>query len=61
MSHPETPADAIHQLDAEFMKAASARDAAALVAAFYAPEAVLMPPNRPWSKAGSTSSASCRA
>jgi len=41
-------AEAIHQLDAEFMKAAnSARNAAALVKAFYAPGAVLMPPNHP--------------
>ena len=38
-------ADAIHNLDAEFMKAASARNAGALVKAFYAPDAVLMPPN----------------
>jgi len=38
-------ADAIHRLDAEFMKAANARNAAALVKAFYAPDAVLMPPN----------------
>src|SRR5258705_12929120 len=38
-------ADAIHQLDAEFMKAANAKNAAALVKAFYAPDAVLMPPN----------------
>ena len=40
-------ADAIHQLDAEFMKAASAKSAASLVKAFYAPDAVLMPPNHP--------------
>jgi ketosteroid isomerase-like protein len=39
--------DAIHRLDAAFMKAASARDAGALVKAFYAPNAVLMPPNHP--------------
>jgi ketosteroid isomerase-like protein len=38
-------ADAIHRLDAEFMKAAKARNAAALVKAFYTPDAVLMPPN----------------
>src|SRR5262245_35312235 len=38
-------ADAIYQLDAEFMKAATAKNAAALVKAFYAPDAVLMPPN----------------
>lgn len=42
-----SPADAIHQLDAEFMKAASAKNAASLVKAFYAPDAVLMPPNHP--------------
>jgi ketosteroid isomerase-like protein len=40
-------ADAIHKLDAAFMKAANARNAAALVRAFYAPDAVLMPPNHP--------------
>jgi ketosteroid isomerase-like protein len=39
--------DAIHRLDAAFMKAADARDAGALVKAFYAPGAVLMPPNHP--------------
>ena len=44
---PAGAADAIHRLDAEFMKAATARNAAALVAAFYAPDAVLMPPNHP--------------
>ena len=38
-------ADAIHKIDAEFMKAASAKNVAALVKAFYAPDAVLMPPN----------------
>jgi ketosteroid isomerase-like protein len=38
-------ADAIRRLDAEFMKAANARNAGALVKAFYAPDAVLMPPN----------------
>jgi ketosteroid isomerase-like protein len=42
-----TPAAAIVRLDDEFMKAVAARDARALVAAFYAPEAVLMPPNHP--------------
>jgi ketosteroid isomerase-like protein len=42
-----SPAAAVVKLDGEFMKAAAARDAAALVAAFYAPEAVLMPPNHP--------------
>ena len=38
-------AEAIYRLDADFMKAANARNAAALVKAFYAPDAVLMPPN----------------
>ncbi len=38
---------AIRQLDKAFMRAANAKDAGALVAAFYAPEAVLMPPNHP--------------
>ena len=38
-------ADAIYRLDAEFMKAATAKNAVALVKAFYAPDAVLMPPN----------------
>jgi len=38
---------AIRGLDKEFMRAAHAKDAGALVAAFYAPDAVLMPPNRP--------------
>ena len=42
---PASAADTIHRLDAEFMKAANARNAAALVKAFYAPDAVLMPPN----------------
>jgi ketosteroid isomerase-like protein len=42
---PAGAADAIRQLDAEFMKAADARNAAALVKAFYDPRAVLMPPN----------------
>jgi ketosteroid isomerase-like protein len=40
-------ADAIRRLDAVFMKAAGARDAGALVKGFYAPSAVLMPPNHP--------------
>ena len=40
-------ADAIRRLDAEFMKAADARNAGALVKAFYAADAVLMPPNHP--------------
>ena len=40
-------ADAIRRLDAAFMKAASARDSAALVRAFYADDAVLLPPNHP--------------
>ncbi len=40
-------AAAIRRLDAEFMRTVNAKDAAALVAAFYAPDAVLMPPNQP--------------
>jgi ketosteroid isomerase-like protein len=39
--------DAIRKLDAEFMKAANGRNAAGLVKAFYATDAVLMPPNHP--------------
>lgn len=38
---------AIRELDRAFMRAASAKDAGALVAAFYASDAVLMPPNHP--------------
>jgi ketosteroid isomerase-like protein len=37
--------DAIQQLDAQFMRTANARNAAALVKAFYTRDAVLMPPN----------------
>ena len=44
---PPGVTDAIHRLDAEFMKAANARNAGALVKAFYAADAVLMPPNHP--------------
>ncbi len=44
-SKPTGAADAIRRLDAEFMKAANARNAAGLVKAFYAADAVLMPPN----------------
>ena len=44
---PASAADAIRRLDAEFMKAADARNAGALVKAFYAADAVLMPPNHP--------------
>lgn len=40
-------ATAVRQLDRAFMKAVAARDARALVAAFYASGAVLMPPNAP--------------
>src|SRR5919201_4630324 len=40
-------ADAIRELDAEFTKAANAKNAAAVVKAFYATDAVLMPPNHP--------------
>jgi len=43
----ETAAAAIRRLDAEFMRAAAAHDGAALVAAFYDKDAVLMPPNSP--------------
>lgn len=39
--------DAIHQLDAAFMRAANARDPKTLVGAFYAPDAVLLPPGHP--------------
>jgi len=42
---PAGAADAIRRLDAEFMKAGNAKNAAALVKAFYATDAVLMPPN----------------
>jgi ketosteroid isomerase-like protein len=38
---------AIRKLDEVFMKAVAARDVAALVQGFYAPDAVLMPPNHP--------------
>jgi ketosteroid isomerase-like protein len=38
---------AIRALDQDFMKAASAKDAGALVRAFYAAGAVLLPPNHP--------------
>jgi ketosteroid isomerase-like protein len=38
--------DAIRQLDAAFMRTANAKNTAALVKAFYARDAVLMPPNR---------------
>lgn len=41
-----SPAAAIVQLDQEFMKAVAAKDSRALVAAFYAPDAVLLPPNQ---------------
>ena len=44
---PGGAADAIRRLDAEFMKAANAKNAGALVKAFYTPDAVLMPPNHP--------------
>jgi ketosteroid isomerase-like protein len=42
---PPDASQAIRQLDGEFMRAAESRDAAALVRAFYASNAVLMPPN----------------
>ena len=44
---PGGAADAIRRLDSEFMKAANAKNAGALVKAFYAEDAVLMPPNHP--------------
>lgn len=44
---PAGAAAAIHQLDEAFMKAAARRDGGALVRAFYAANAVLMPPNHP--------------
>jgi ketosteroid isomerase-like protein len=40
-------AGAIRQLDRQFMQAAEAKDAETLVEAFYAQNAVLMPPNHP--------------
>jgi ketosteroid isomerase-like protein len=43
----ETAAAAIRRLDAEFMRAAAAHDGAALAAAFYDKDAVLLPPNSP--------------
>ncbi len=43
----ETAAAAIRRLDAEFMRTAAAHDGATLVEAFYARDAVLMPPNSP--------------
>lgn len=42
-----SPTQAIRRLDAEFMKAVAARDSSALVSAFYAHDAVLMPPGHP--------------
>jgi uncharacterized protein (TIGR02246 family) len=42
-----SPAAAIRQLDAHFVSAAASRDAKALVASFYAPDAVVMPPDNP--------------
>ncbi|HET8575979.1 MAG TPA: DUF4440 domain-containing protein [Methylomirabilota bacterium] len=43
----ESAAAAIRRLDAEFMRTANAHDAGALVQAFYAKDAVLLPPNQP--------------
>jgi ketosteroid isomerase-like protein len=40
-------AEAIRKLDGEFMDAGNTGNAAALVSAFYANDAVLMPPNHP--------------
>ena len=42
-----SPAAAIVKLDQDFMKGVAAKDARALVSAFYAPDAVLLPPNQP--------------
>lgn len=39
--------EAIHKLDRDFMGAVEAADAGSLVSAFYAEDAVLMPPNQP--------------
>ena len=44
---PAGAADAIRRLDADFEKLANAKDSGALVKAFYAETAVVMPPNRP--------------
>lgn len=44
---PGGAAAAIRRLDAAFMKAVNAKDVGALVAAFYAPDAALLPPNHP--------------
>jgi uncharacterized protein (TIGR02246 family) len=41
------PASAIRQLDRRFMSAAASKDAKTLANAFYAADAVLMPPNAP--------------
>src|SRR5262249_22390187 len=43
----ETAAGAIRRLDEEFMRAAATGDGEALVDAFYARDAVLLPPNQP--------------
>ncbi len=43
----DSAAATIRRLDAEFMRAANALDAGALVKAFYAKDAVLLPPNNP--------------
>jgi uncharacterized protein (TIGR02246 family) len=42
-----SPAAAIVRLDQEFMKGVATKDSRALVAAFYAPDAVLLPPGQP--------------
>jgi uncharacterized protein (TIGR02246 family) len=47
MTPGQSAEDAIRKLDEEFMKAANAKDAAALVKLFYADNAALMPPNHP--------------
>jgi len=44
---PDDAARAIRALEAEFQRLANAGDAAALTAAFYADDAVVLPPNMP--------------
>ena len=47
MANPGNVKAAIRKLDTDFMKAANAKDVVSLVKAFYAVNAVLMPPNSP--------------
>lgn len=47
MPQAQSAEEAIRRLDEEFMKMAGAKDAAALVKAFYAEHAALLPPNHP--------------